>query len=69
MMSWQAMVRAGNPAGRMDASVTLTSSAGPTIAEYTLVNAWPAHVDVPAGGPQSISFTVTLQGDAVEVNS
>lgn len=69
MVSWQAMVRAGEPQGRMDATVTLTTSAGPTIAKYVLVNAWPSNVDVPAGGPQPISFTLTLQGDVVEVNS
>jgi hypothetical protein len=53
----------------MDATLTLTSSTGVTIATYELENAWPTNVDVPAGGLQSISFTVTLTGDALVLTS
>jgi hypothetical protein len=67
MMSWEALIREGNPTGRMDATLTLTSSTGTTIAAYTLENAWPTNVDVPAGNPQSVSFTVTLTGDVLEL--
>jgi hypothetical protein len=69
MMSWEALIREGNPTGRMDATLTLTSSTGVTIATYELENAWPTNVDVPAGGLQSISFTVTLTGDALVLTS
>jgi hypothetical protein len=69
MMAWEALVRQGNPTGRMDAVLTLASSTGATIAQYVLENAWVANVDVPAGGPQQISFTVTLQGDALVVEN
>ena len=49
-MSWEALIREGNPTGRMDATLTLTSSTGVTIATYELENAWPTNVDVPAEG-------------------
>lgn len=69
MLTWEAAAREGNPTGRMDATLTLISSTGTTIATYVLENAWPANVDVPAGNPQSIYFTVTLQGDSLILDS
>jgi hypothetical protein len=69
MMSWEGLIREGNPTGRMDATLTLTSTTGATIAAYVLENAWPTNVDVPAGGPQTVSFTVTLTGDLLVLSS
>jgi hypothetical protein len=66
MLTWETEMRDGNPEGRMDATLTLTNSAGTTIASYVLENAWLTNVDVPAGNPQSVSFTVTLTGDNLE---
>lgn len=69
MMSWEALMREGNPTGRMDATLTLTSSAGATIATYELENAWPTNVDVPAGTLASTAFTVTLTCDSLVLTS
>jgi hypothetical protein len=63
MLAWEQAVRAGNPAGRADAMVTLISPAGTAIATYHLTNGFPVKVDVAAGDPQSASFTVELTGD------
>lgn len=63
MLAWEQAMRAGNPAGRETATLTLTSSAGTKIISYVLENAWPTNLDVSAGTPQSASFTVTLTGD------
>jgi len=65
MLAWEAAAREGNPTGRVDATLTLTTSTGTTIASCVLTNAWPANVDVPAGDPQATYFTVKLQGDAL----
>ena len=69
MLSWEALQRAGNPTGRMDATVTLNTSTGTTIATYVLENAWPTNVDLPAGGAQQIYFTVTLTADNLVIPS
>jgi hypothetical protein len=69
MLSWEQLERAGNPTGRMDATLTLTSSTGTTIAKFALINAYPTNVDLPSGGPQQISFTVKLTGDTLELTS
>jgi hypothetical protein len=69
MLSWEALMRQGNPTGRMNASLTITSSTGTTIATYTLVNAWPTNVDVPSGNPSTVSFTVKLTADNLVLSS
>jgi hypothetical protein len=63
MLAWEQAMRAGNPAGRATATLTLTSSTGTKIISYILENAWPTNLDVSTGTPQSASFTVTLTGD------
>jgi hypothetical protein len=63
MIAWERAVREGNPAGREDATLTLTAATGTTIAQYDLINAFPTNVDVAAGDPQSTSFTVQLTAD------
>jgi hypothetical protein len=63
MMSWEALMREGNPTAKMDATLTLTNSAGTTIASYQLISAWASDVDVLAGTPGSAAFIVTLTGD------
>jgi hypothetical protein len=68
MLSWEQLERTGNPSGPMDATVTLTTSTGTTIATYLLANAYPANVDLPSGGPQQISFTVKLTGEVLELS-
>ena len=57
------------PTGRENATLTLASSIGTTIGTYTLENAYPTNVDVAAGDPQSVSFTVTLTGDELVLAS
>jgi hypothetical protein len=69
MIAWEQAVREGNPAARQDATLTLASSTGTTIAEYELVNGFPTNVDVAAGVPQSTSFTVELTGDDIALLS
>jgi hypothetical protein len=69
LYTWEQAVRAGNPAARQDATLTLTNSTtGTTIAQYLLQNAWPTNVDVLEGNPQSTDFTVTLTGDSFLLN-
>ena len=63
MLAWERAMRQGLPTGREDATLTLASSTGTMIAKYALENAYPTNVDVPAGDPQSVSFTVTLTSD------
>jgi hypothetical protein len=63
MLAWERAMRAGLATGRENATLTLASSTGTTIAKYTLVNAYPTNVDVAAGDPESVSFTVTLTSD------
>jgi hypothetical protein len=69
MLSWEALMREGNPTGRMDASLTITSSTGTTIATYTLVNAWPSNVDLPSGNASTEAFTVKLTADNLTLSS
>jgi hypothetical protein len=70
LYTWEQAVRAGNPAARDSATLTLTNSTtGTTIAEYVLENAWPTNVDVLAGNPQSTGFTLTLTGDSFLLDS
>ena len=63
MLAWERAIRAGLPTGKENATLTLASSTGTTIATYALVNAYPTNVDVAAGDPESVSFTVTLTSD------
>ena len=63
MLAWERAMRQGLPTGPENATLTLASSTGTTIATYALVNAYPTNVDVAAGDPQSVSFTVTLTSD------
>jgi hypothetical protein len=63
MLAWERAMRAGLATGRENATLTLASSTGTTIATYTLENGYPTNVDVAAGDPQSVSFSVTLTGD------
>lgn len=63
MLAWERAIRAGLVTGREDATLTLSSGTGVTIAQYVLLNGFPTNVDVAAGVPQSTSFTVVLSGD------
>jgi hypothetical protein len=63
MLAWERAERAGNPAARENATLTLNTATGTTIAVYLLENGYPTNVDVAAGAPQSTSFTVELAGD------
>lgn len=63
MMAWERAVRQGNPAARENATLTLNTATGTTIAEYVLENGFPINLDVAAGAPQSTNFTVVLTGD------
>ena len=69
MLAWERAMRAGLPTGRENAILTLASSTGTTIAKYTLENAYPTNVDVAAGDPESVSFSVTLTGDELVLAS
>ena len=69
MLAWERAIRAGLPTGKENATLTLASSTGTTIAKYALENAYPTNVDVPAGDPQSVSFTLTLTGDELVLAS
>jgi hypothetical protein len=63
MMAWERAERQGNPAAREDATLTLNTATGTTIAVYVLQNGFPTNLDVAAGNPQSTDFTVVLSGD------
>jgi hypothetical protein len=69
MFAWEQAARAGDPAARKTATLTLATSTGTTIATYLLENAFPTNLDVAAGEPQSTSFTVVLTGDNLLLES
>jgi hypothetical protein len=69
MLAWERAMRAGLATGRENATLTLASSTGTMIAKYALENAYPTNVDVAAGDPESVSFTVTLTGDELVLAS
>src|ERR1700722_4614073 len=69
MLAWERAMRQGLATGRANATLTLASSTGTMIAKYALENAYPTNVDVAAGDPESVSFTVTLTGDELVLAS
>jgi hypothetical protein len=63
IFKWEQLSRAGNPIGTTDVTLTLANSAtGKTIATYVMDGAWVTNLDVAAGAPQSVDFTVTITG-------